>query len=132
MKIVFRLVRVVLALAIGYWLALSLFDKLIWQCVFCGIFTVLAFAILTWLAYSIKATKDPDVQMAAQLKIPLTRYRHYQRLYDEYQEFMKKNGAKSRASEEKFNEIFKQIDNPNEWRRYSAYREEKQMQDIRF
>ena len=130
MKIVSRIVRVVLALAIGYWLATAFFDKPIWQNVFCGIFTVLAFAVLTWITYSIEALKDPDVQIASQLRIPIKRYRRYQRLFDEYQEFLLKNGSGTRASEEKFKEIFEQIDNPNEWRRYSAYREEKQRKEF--
>jgi len=70
--------------------------------------------------------KDPDVQIASDLRMSVKRYRHYQRLYDEYQSFMIEHGVHSQASEKKFAEIFKQIDNPNEWRRYQTYREQKQ------
>ena len=43
---------------------------------------------------------------------------------------MLEHGANSQASEKKFLEIFKQIDNPNEWRRYQAYREQKQRDEF--
>lgn len=89
-----------------------------------GLCAVVLVAILYWLFLTVKAMKDPDVQIASTLRMSITRYRHYQKLYDEYQEFMLKHGANSQASEKKFIEIFKQIDNPNEWRRYQAYREQ--------
>lgn len=78
---------------------------------------------LLW--HFIRALKDPDVQNASRLRMSVKRYRHYQRLYDEYHDFMMKHGVNSQASEKKFIEIFKRIDNPNEWRRYQAYRLEK-------
>lgn len=70
--------------------------------------------------------KDPDVHIASNLRMSIKRYRLYQKLYDEYQEFILEHGIESQASEKKFVEIFKQIDNPNEWRRYQAFREQKQ------
>ena len=87
-------------------------------------------AILYWLYQTAKAMKDPDVHIASNLRMSIKRYRHYQRLYDEYDAFMLEHGADSQASEDKFLEIFKQIDNPNEWRRYQAYREEKQREEF--
>lgn len=72
--------------------------------------------------HMIRAAKDPDVQAASDLRMSVTRYRHYRKLYDEYQDFMRVHGIHSAASEKKFMEIFKQIENPNEWRRYQDYR----------
>ena len=96
-----------------------------------GLCALVVGAVLYWLYQTAKAMKDPDVQIASNLRMSIKRYRHYQRLYDEYQAFMLERGADSQASEKKFLEIFKQIDNPNEWRRYQAYREEKQMEDYK-
>lgn len=69
-----------------------------------------------------KALKDPDVQKASELGMSIARYRKYQRLFDEYQNFMEMHGIDTSAANEKFKEIWKQIDNQDEWRRYSAYR----------
>ena len=92
-----------------------------------GLCVVVGGAILYWLYLSVKSVKDPDVQAASDLRMSITKYRHYQRLYDEYQAFMLEHGTNSKASENKYLEIFKQIDNPNEWRRYQAYREQNQI-----
>lgn len=92
---------------------------------------LIAIALLAgWLWHFFKALKDPDVQNASRLRMNVKRYRHYQRLYDEYHDFMMKHGVNSQASEKKFVEIFKQIDNPNEWRRYQAYRLEQQQEEL--
>lgn len=90
-----------------------------------GIGAVVVGIILYWLFLTAKAMRDPDVQIATDLRMSVKRYRHYQRLYDEYQDFILQHGANSQASERKFIEIFKQIDNPNEWQRYQAYRKQK-------
>lgn len=91
-----------------------------------GIGAVVVGVIFYWLFLTAKAMRDPDVQIATDLRMSVKRYRHYQRLYDEYKDFMLQHGVNNQASEKKFIEIFKQIDNPNEWRRYQAYREQKQ------
>ena len=96
-----------------------------------GLCALVVGAVLYWLYLTAKALKDPDVQIASNLRMSIKRYRHYQRLYDEYQAFMLEHGAHSQASEKKFLEIFKQIDNPNEWRRYQAYRDEKQREEYK-
>lgn len=87
-----------------------------------GIGTVVLGFVIYWIYMSVKALKDPDVQIATNLRMSVKRYRHYERLYNEYQQFIEKHGVHSAASESKFVEIFKQIDNPNEWRRYQEYR----------
>lgn len=95
-----------------------------------GIGAVIVGIILYWLYLTAKAMKDPDVQIATDLRMSIKRFRHYQRLYDEYEDFILKHGANSQASEKKFIEIFKQIDNPNEWRRYQKYRLQIQQQEL--
>lgn len=95
-----------------------------------GLVVVAVGAIAYWAYLSIKAVKDPDVQAASSLKMSITRFHNYQKLYDEYQAVMLKHGVHSAAAERKFAEIFKQIDNPNEWRRYQAYREQKQRMEF--
>lgn len=90
-----------------------------------GIIAIVAGAIIWWLIGTIKAMKDPDVQAASNLKMSITRFHLYQRLWNEYQDYMKVHGIHSRDSEEKFKEIFKQIPNPNEWRRFGQYMEQK-------
>ena len=100
-----QLLWVFVALFIGYWLASKIFDALLWRCIFSGIFSVLAYFLMMWLTATFKALKDPDVQIASELRMSVKRYRHYQRLYDEYQEFMAEHRVDSHASEEKFKEI---------------------------
>ena len=70
----------------------------------------------------VKAMRDPDVLIASDLKMSVKRYRLYQRIYDEYHDFMVQHGTDSPLSEQKFKELFKEIKNPNEWRRYQQYR----------
>lgn len=95
-----------------------------------GIILIAIALLIGWLWHFFKALKDSDVQNASRLRMSVMRYRHYQRLYDEYYDFMMKHGVNSQASEKKFIEIFKRIDNPNEWRRYQAYRLEKQQEEF--
>lgn len=95
-----------------------------------GILAILAGGIIWWIIETIKAIKDPDVQAASNLRMSISRYRLYKRLWDEYQEYMKVHGINSKESEEKFKEIFKQVPNPNEWRRFGQYMEEKQMKEM--
>ena len=98
--------------------------------IFYGIIAVIAFFILGWIVESVKAVKDPDVQKASDLRMSITNYKKYQLLYDDLQECMLKYGVNSNKVDEKFREILKQIDNPNEWRRYQKYREDKQREEM--
>lgn len=95
-----------------------------------GIIAIFAGGIIWWIIETIKAIKDPDVQAASNLRMSISRYRLYKRLWDEYQEYMKVHGINSKESEEKFKEIFKQVPNPNEWRRFGQYMEEKQRKEM--
>lgn len=76
-----------------------------------------------WIIQTIKAMKDPDVQIATDLRMSVKRYRKYQRLYDTYQAALLKYGFGSKEEENFYKkEILPNIGNPNEWRRYQAYR----------
>lgn len=77
--------------------------------------------IVCWIYNSIKAAKDPDVKAATNLRMTITRYNLYKKLYEEHQESMRIHGFNSKEANEKFMEIFKQIPNPNEWRRFCDY-----------
>lgn len=79
--------------------------------------------LIGWLWHFFKALKDPDVTIASDLRMTITRYRHYRELYEELQELMKTYGSDSPYVDEIFRiKIFPKIKNPNEWRRYQAYR----------
>lgn len=71
----------------------------------------------------IQATKDPDVIDAANLRIDIRNYKQYREWYDEHQRLMMKYGIESKEAQQYFLYFFKQIKNPNEWRRYSLYRQ---------
>lgn len=87
-----------------------------------GVLFIVIYVVVRWIIGFAKATKDPDVLASADLQMDIRKFKHYQRLYDEYDQFMREHGIHSKESEKKFVEIFKQIDNPNEWQRYQEYR----------
>lgn len=90
--------------------------------VFGGIVALVAGAVIMLLVNIIKATKDPDVIAASNLRMNVRRYRKYRDWYDEHQRLMRLYGIDSREEQEYFRSFFKQIKNPNEWRRYQAFR----------
>ena len=124
LNIFFQLVWIAISLIIGGVISMSIFDSLTLRSIFCGVFSILVYFLLALITYSIKATKDPDVQAASNLGMSITRFHLYQRIFDEYQDFLCEHDAESKEAYDKFKELFKQIPNPNEWRRYSKYREE--------
>lgn len=84
-----------------------------------------------WAYQTIKAMRDPDVQIATDLHMSIKRYRKYQRLYDAHWEVMMKYGTNSREAENFFaKEVYPNLPNPNEWRRYQYYRAMLQQQEI--
>ena len=99
--------------------------------VFWGLGLVLVGFIISWIYQTIKAMKDPDVQTASKLRMSVKRYRKYQRLYDAHWEIMMKYGPNSKEAERFFaNEVYPNLPNPNEWRRYEDYRTVLQQQEI--
>lgn len=129
-NILIQFVWVAVSLITGGLISMSIFESPLLKSIFSGVFTILVYCILYIIVNSIKASRDPDVRAASKLGMTVTRFHHYQRLFDEYQEFMEKHGYYSRESEEKFKEIFEQVKNPNEWRRYGKYREELQHKEM--
>lgn len=117
-----QLLWLVVAALIGGYISMSIFDSILWRCLFGGVFSVLMYFLMFTFTQWVKAMKDPDVLAASDLRMSVKRYRVYQRIYDEYQAYMREHGADSPASERKFKELFKEVKNPNEWRRYQQYR----------
>lgn len=87
-----------------------------------GIVAVIIGAVIMLLVNIIKATKDPDVIAASNLRMDVRRYKKYREWYDEHQRLMRQYGIDSKEEQEYFRSFFKQIKNPNEWRRYQAFR----------
>lgn len=79
--------------------------------------------IIYWIYLSIKAAKDPDVTIASKLRMSISNYRIYERLYDAHWDVMMKFGPNSSEAEKFFaKEVFPNIPNPKEWQRYQEYR----------
>jgi hypothetical protein len=114
-------VWIVISLLIGGYIACSVSEKYYIQV----IFSILIAIALCILPFIVKAFFDPEAKTASDLRMTITRFHLYQRLYDEYQDFLREHDANSKEAYDKFKELFKQVPNPNEWRRYSKYREEK-------
>ena len=96
-----------------------------------GLCLVLAVVLIQIIYHVIKASKDPDVKIATDLRMSITRYHKYQRLYDEHWNIMKKYGSHSKEAEQFFKtQVLPNIDNHNEWRRYEDYRAMLQRKEI--
>lgn len=93
-----------------------------WKSILCGFIFVAVMVIFTILTNVIKSFKDPDVLKASELKMDIRRYKKYREWYDEHQRLMSQYGIESKQAEQYFLEFFKQIKNPNEWRRYQDFR----------
>lgn len=88
-----------------------------------GIGALMGGLFLYWLYETMKAMKDPDVQIATDLRMSIKRYRKYQLLYDAHQSVMMKYGVNSQEDERFFQkEVFPNLPNLNEWKRYQEYR----------
>jgi len=100
-----------------------------------GIGAVILGVVIIVIYHWIKAMKDPDVQIATDLRMSVLRYRKYAKLYNDYWDVMMKYGTNATESNQYFAKaIFPELQklNMDEWRRYQAYREkllQKQMMD---
>lgn len=94
-----------------------------WKSILGGLVFVGIIFFLSIITNVIKATKDPDVKAASALGMNVMRYKQYQEWYDEHQRLMRTYGIDSKEEQEYFCNFFKQIKNPNEWRRYQKSRE---------
>ncbi|MCM1077777.1 MAG: hypothetical protein NC411_10505 [Bacteroides sp.] len=96
-----------------------------------GVGFVVAWVLVMIVYNIIKASKDPDVKTATNLQMSITKYKKYQRLYDEHWDIMMKHGADSKEAEDFFRtKVYPNIENPNEWRRYENYRSELQRKEM--
>lgn len=94
-----------------------------WRTIVGAIVFVAIVCLIMLIRRIIQATKDPDVIDAANLRIDIRQYKQYREWYDEHQRLMMKYGIESKEAQQYFLYFFKQIKNPNEWRRYSLYRQ---------
>lgn len=90
--------------------------------IFGGLVFLLVGFVVMFIVNTVKATKDPDVINAANLRMDVRRYKKYKEWYDEHQRLICQYGIDSKEEQEYFLSFFKQIKNPNEWRRYQAFR----------
>lgn len=93
-----------------------------WRSVIGCLTFVVIVALISIITNIIKAMKDPDVQAASNLEIPIYRYRKYKEWYDEHQRLMQQYGVDSKEANAYFALFFKQIKYPNEWRKYQQSR----------
>lgn len=78
--------------------------------------------LISWIYNSIKASKDPEVRAASNLRMTTKRYRLYKELFEKHQAAMRKYGTDSQKAYDIFvKEIHPNIPNPNEWRRFCDY-----------
>ena len=77
---------------------------------------IVAYFILGWIYFAIKAFKDPDVQEASKLRMSIKNFRKYRSIYDEEKTYLKAGKTPPNRYDE--------ISNFNEWRRYQKYRQE--------
>jgi hypothetical protein len=75
LNLLIQLLWVVVALFLGYYIASSVFESLLWQCIFSGIFSLLTYFFLYFVYSYIKAFNDPDVRAASALGMSVIRYR---------------------------------------------------------
>lgn len=121
-NILIQLFWLAFSLLIGISLSKMIFDAYLLQVIFGGVFSLLAYIIMFWISSIFKATKDPDVIAASDLRMPVLRYKQYREWYDMHMELMQKYGCDSKEANKYFYSFFIKIKDPNEWRRYQKYR----------
>lgn len=84
-----------------------------------GILTII---LVIWLINFFKALKDPNVKAASDLRMSIRNYNLYKKIFDEHWACMQKYGADSIEAKRLFAQLFKEVKNPNEWRRYERWR----------
>lgn len=92
------------------------------KCIIGGLVYLVVGFVIVLIVCIIKAAKDPDVIAASNLKMDVRRYKKYREWYDEHQRLVRQYGLDSKEEQEYFLSFFKQIKNPNEWRRYQKFR----------
>lgn len=87
-----------------------------------GLGGALAFFLFKWVSFAVKASKDPEVKAASELRMSVAKYRQYKVWYDEHQRLMRVYGTDSKEADRYFGSFFNKISNKNEWRRYQEFR----------
>ncbi len=92
------------------------------RCIVGGLVCMAIGVVIMLIINTVRATKDPDVIAASNLKMDVRRYKKYREWYDEHQRLISRYGIGSKEETDYFLSFFKQIENPNEWRRYQQFR----------
>lgn len=123
-NIVIQLLWYAIAGVATYFVVRTWFDGINqpWRSILGGLVFIVIVALITIITNMVKAAKDPDVQEASNLGIPVGRYRQYREWYDEHQRLMQQYGIESKEASAYFASFFRQIKYPNEWRKYQQSR----------
>lgn len=89
------------------------------------VFTIIVIWISELLIKRFEKELTPDEKEAKLLNIPIRRYTLYKKWHSDYMRIMETYGANSHEANKHFSWIFKQIEYPNEWRRFSDYQYKK-------
>ena len=89
-----------------------------------------AFIFAYWLYCFIKATKDPEVLEASDLRMTITRYRKYKEANNRIQEIYRTHGTNSAQANKEVDLIISGLPNMNEWRRFMDYQLRKQHDEM--
>lgn len=82
-----------------------------------GLIGVAVMIVITWLRYTIKSLKDPDVIKATNLGMSLTRYYKYKEIWAEIRKIFDQYGSDNPIAKQKVADIIsKKVPNMNEWR----------------
>ena len=84
-----------------------------------------------WLYCFIKATKDPEVIEASDLRMTITRYRKYKEAKNRIQEIYRTHGVNSPQANEYVDRIISELPNMNEWRKFMDYQLKKKQDETR-
>ena len=98
-----------------------------------GVTIVLSIAlalIFMWVREAFKASNDPEVIEASELRIDIRRYKKYKDMSERISKVYKEYGLNSPIAEKKVNDIIKEAPNFNEFDRYQKYRMQKDREEI--
>lgn len=116
---------VALAVILGFIISKAIFNTILLRSIFGGLFTVIIYLAMWWISEAIKAGKDPDVQESSKLHMSVSNFRRYKQIWERYQEFIALRDTQPTEADDAFKDVFSQIRNLEEWRRFGEYMEEK-------
>lgn len=95
-----------------------------------GLLAVGIYFLFIWVREAFKATKDPEVIEATELRMDIRRYKKYKDMSERISKVYKEYGLNSSIAEKKVNDIIKEAPNYNEFDRYQRYRMQKDREEI--